>query len=50
MKYFEYGETELTHLRKKDKNLGAAIDRIGMIQREINPNLYASIVESVIGQ
>jgi len=50
MKYFEYGETELAHLRKKDKKLGAAIDRIGMIQREINPDLFSSLVESVIGQ
>jgi len=50
MKYFEYGETELAHLRKKDKKLGVAIDRIGMIQREVNPNLFASLVESVIGQ
>jgi 3-methyladenine DNA glycosylase/8-oxoguanine DNA glycosylase len=50
VKYFEYGETELAHLRKKDKKLGTAIDRIGMIQREVNPNLFASIVESVIGQ
>jgi len=49
-KYFEYGETELAHLRKKDKKLGSAIDRIGMIRREVNPNLFSSLVESIIGQ
>ncbi|MCL1884638.1 MAG: DNA-3-methyladenine glycosylase [Defluviitaleaceae bacterium] len=49
-KYFEYGETELAHLRKKDKKLGAAIDRIGIIRREVNPNLFSALVESVVEQ
>ena len=49
-KYFEYSEKELNHLRKKDKKLGAAIDRIGMIKRKINPDLFSALVESVVGQ
>ena len=49
-KYFEYGETELAHLRKRDKKLGAVIDRIGIIRREVNPDLFSSLVESVVGQ
>ena len=49
-KYFEYGETELSHLRKKDKKLGVAIDHIGMIQREVNPDVFSALVESIIGQ
>jgi len=49
-KYFEYGEAELAHLRKKDKKLGAAIDRIGIIKRSVNPDLFASLIESVVGQ
>ena len=48
--FFEYGETELSHLRKKDKKLGAAIDRIGMIKRRVNPDLFSSLVECVVGQ
>ena len=48
--YFEYGEEELTHLRKKDKKLGAAIDRMGMIKRTINPDPFSALVESVVGQ
>jgi len=48
--YFEYGEVELAHLRKNDKKLGAAIDRIGMIKRRVNPDLFSALVESVIGQ
>ena len=48
--YFEYGEKELAHLRKKDKKLGAAIDRRGIIRREINPNPFAALMESIVGQ
>ena len=49
-KYFEYGETELAHLRKKDKKLGAAIDRIGIIKRRVNSDLFSALVESIVGQ
>jgi len=48
--YFEYGEQELNHLRKCDKKLGAAIDRIGIIKRKVNPNVFAALVESIIAQ
>jgi 3-methyladenine DNA glycosylase/8-oxoguanine DNA glycosylase len=48
--YFEYGDTEIAYLRKKDKKLGAAIDRIGMIQRKVNPNLFAATIENIISQ
>lgn len=48
--YFVYGEKELAHLHKKDKRLGAAIDRIGIIKRGVNPDLFSSLVESIVGQ
>lgn len=48
--YFPYGETELNYLRKKDKKLGALIDRVGMIQRPINPKLFEALVESIVAQ
>ena len=48
--YFEYGENELAYLRKKDKKLGVVIDRIGMIKRRVNPDVFSALVESVIGQ
>jgi len=48
--YFEYGEVELAHLRKKDKKLGAAIDHMGIIKRRVNPDLFSALVESVVGQ
>jgi len=49
-KYFDYGETEINHLRKKDKKLGAVIDRIGIIKRPINPDIFSSLVENIISQ
>ena len=48
--YFEYGEKELSYLRKKDKKLAGAIDRIGMIKRAVNLDVFAALVESIIGQ
>ena len=49
-KYFEYGEVEINHLRKKDKKLGAAIDRIGLIKRKVNPDVFSTLIESIVGQ
>jgi len=48
--FFEYGEKELVHLRKKDKKLGVVIDNIGMIRRKINPNPISALIESIVGQ
>lgn len=50
MPIFEYGQKELDYLKKKDKKLGAAIDRIGMIKREIIPDTFSALISSVIGQ
>jgi len=48
--YFEYGEKEIAHLSKKDKKLGAAIERIGILKRSINPDLFAALLESIVAQ
>jgi DNA-3-methyladenine glycosylase II len=50
MHIFEYGEKEIEYLKKKDKKLGTAIDRIGMIKREIIPDTFSALISSVIGQ
>ncbi|MBD0402263.1 DNA-3-methyladenine glycosylase [Flammeovirga sp. EKP202] len=49
-KYFQYSEIEIEFLKKKDKKLKAAIERIGMIQRSVNPDLFSSIIKIIIGQ
>jgi len=50
MQYYEYGIKEIEYLKKKDKKLGKAIERIGLIDREITPNLFPAIIDSIISQ
>lgn len=50
MEIFEYGQKEIDYLKSKDKKLGAAIDRIGMIKRRITPDPFTALVSSVVGQ
>ena len=48
--YFTYGAAELNYLRKKDKRLGEVIDCVGPIRREVDPDLFSSVVHHIIGQ
>lgn len=48
--YFEYGEKELSYLRKKDKRLCEVMDRIGHIDRPVDTDLFSSVVHHIIGQ
>lgn len=48
--YFTYGEKEIEYLKRKDKKLGRVIDYIGYINREVDPDLFSSIVHNIIGQ
>jgi len=47
---FEYGEMQINHLKKADKKLGEAIDRIGKIERVVTPDLFIALVHSVVNQ
>ena len=48
--YFEYGEKEMQWLKSRDKKLGATMDEIGHIQREVNPDLFSALINSIVGQ
>lgn len=48
--YFQYGEKEIEYLKKKDKALGTAIAEIGYVEREIIPDMFMALVNSIIGQ
>lgn len=50
MQIFEYSQKEIDYLKSKDKKLGAAIDRIGMIKRRITPDTFTALISSVVGQ
>lgn len=48
--FFEYGQKEIEYLKNKDKKLGAAIEKIGMIRREINSEPFSALVSSIVSQ
>ena len=50
MQIFNYGSKEIEYLKSRDKKLSAAIDRIGMIEREITPEPFHALVSSVVSQ
>ena len=50
MEFFQYSQKETDYLKKKDKRLAKVIDRIGPIQRELIPDLFAGLVNSIVGQ
>lgn len=50
MAHFKYGQAEIEHLKRRDKKLGLAIDTIGMIEREITPDVFSALVRSIVAQ
>lgn len=47
---YGYGATETQHLSRRDRRLGEAIERIGPLRREVDGDLYASVVRHILGQ
>ena len=50
MEIFRYGQTEIDHLKRRDKKLGGAIEMIGPIKREIRPDPFAALIMGVVAQ
>ncbi len=50
MEIFKYGDKEIEYLKKKDKKLGAAIEKIGIIERKITPDPFKALVSSIVSQ
>ena len=48
--YFQYGETEINYLKRKDKKLAWAVEQIGHIERKLDANLFAAVVRHIVGQ
>ncbi|MDO4393069.1 MAG: DNA-3-methyladenine glycosylase 2 family protein [Bacillota bacterium] len=48
--YFKYGDEEISYLKSKDKRLAEVIEKIGLVQREIDTDLFSSVVRHIIGQ
>lgn len=49
-KYFKYGKKEMDYLKEKDPILGAAIEKIGMVKREMDSDIFSSLISSIISQ
>ncbi len=47
---FCYGKAETDYLAARDPVLGAAIGRIGHIDREVFPDLFEALINSIAGQ
>ncbi len=50
MQLFQYGQTEIDYLTRRDSKLGRAIGRIGMIERPVTPDLFTALVHSIVAQ
>lgn len=48
--FFEYGDREINYLKSRDKLLAWAIDKIGHIHREVDSDLFSSVIHSIISQ
>ncbi len=48
--FFRYGEDETRYLSQKDPQLGLAIQRLGFLNRPVNPDAFSALVESIVGQ
>lgn len=47
---FEYGQKEMEYLCQSDTLLAKVIREAGFIEREVDPDIFASLVKSIIGQ
>lgn len=48
--FFQYGDKEINYLKRKDKKLAWAIEQIGLIERRLDADLFASVVRHIVGQ
>lgn len=47
--YFAYGENEISYLKSKDEKLADVIEKIGMIERETDTDLFSSVIHHISG-
>ncbi|MFA5576017.1 MAG: hypothetical protein WCZ27_10285 [Tissierellaceae bacterium] len=50
MKYFDYSQVEMEYLKNADPILGREIDRIGIVKREIEPDIFVALISSIVSQ
>ena len=50
IKYFEYGEKELSYLKGRDEKLAGVINELGHLNRSITPDLFTALLNSIVAQ
>ena len=50
MPQFKYGLVEIAYLKDRDPGLGAVLDRMGRMEREVQPDLWTALVHRVVAQ
>ncbi len=50
LRYFEYTNKEINYLKERDPVLGKEIDRIGMVKRKLDGDIFSSLISSIISQ
>ena len=48
--HFQYDEKEINYLSAKDKKMQYIINKIGIIERECDDNLFEAVLHHIIGQ
>lgn len=48
--YFEYDEKEIEYLKGKCGKMADVIEKVGMIKRTINPDLFSDVIHHIVGQ
>lgn len=48
--YFQYSDKEIYYLCEKDTKLKEVIEKLGHIDREVDPDIFSSIIHHIIGQ
>lgn len=49
-RYFEYGDEETSWLAARDPRMAEVIAAVGQVRREVTPDLFAALVNSIVGQ
>lgn len=47
---FQYGLKEIEYLKNQDQQLGKVIDQIGWIEREVDDDIFSTLVRQIIAQ
>ena len=48
--YFDYNEKEIEYLKNRCDKIADVIDKIGIIKRTIDSDLFSAVIHHIIGQ